>query len=95
MAKCIVDARYQVKVKNSTWEHPVWVGSFSLENYYDEEDVAESAEIRIALDDDYEGYVRQMLDKSTSKMDVDFDITSIFGQELGVFTETLTQYGLD
>lgn len=77
MAKTIVDSRYQVKVKSSTFSNNKWVGTFTITNYSDETDTADSEEITVTINDEYEEYVRQKLDKVLNNAADDNDVSDI------------------
>lgn len=97
MAKTIVDPRYQVKVKNGVLEDGVWTGNFTITNYSDDTDTADSAMANVAINDDYEEFVRQKLDKvlnSTANDEKAYDITSLFKLSLDDFTAEIKRYGL-
>lgn len=67
VAKCIVNANYQVKVNTSSFENLVWTGNFEVTNYSDEDDTAISNEVSITIDDDYEKFVNQKIQKVLSQ----------------------------
>lgn len=101
MAKIIVDsARYKVKVENSSVDDgdgiKTWTGSFSLTNYSDEEDTATSETIKVTINDDYENFVKQKIDKALDKADVDnLSIGGLFKMELEEFKAELKKYCLN
>ena len=65
MAKAIIDNRYQVKITSSALSNNVWKGTFTVTNYSDEDDTAsETNTISIVINDDYETYVKQMIEKT-------------------------------
>lgn len=97
MAKTIVDPRYQVKVKNGVLENGVWTGNFTITNYSDNADTADSAQARVTINDDYEEFVRQKLDKvlnNTANDEKAYDITSLFKLSLVDFIAEIKRYGL-
>lgn len=98
VAKTIVDPRYQVKVKNSAFSDNIWVGNFTVTNYSDDTDVAESVMATVVINDNYELYVKQKLDKvlkSAQDDDEDAnDITSLFKLALSSFTAEIKKYCL-
>ena len=55
-AKVIIDSRYRVKIKSSSFNKStkVWSGIFTVTNYSDEEDTADSKSINISINDDCE-----------------------------------------
>lgn len=97
VAKTIVDPRYQVKVKNGVFSDNVWVGSFTVTNYSDEDDTADSVTATVQINDNYETFVRQKIDKvlqSAADEDDANDITSIFKLSLSSFKTEIQKYCL-
>lgn len=94
MAKVIVDSRYQVKIKDSTFEGTTWSGNFVVTSYSDEEDTATSRVINIQINDDYEGFVKQKLDKALSKTGSSADVLAMFKLSEEDFAKELTKYSL-
>lgn len=100
MAKVIVDSRYKVKVNNSkldreipTW---VWTGNFSVTNYSNEEDTIISETISISIDNNYESFVEQKIEKMLAKDEVeDVSIVSLFKMDIDDFKLELTKYSLN
>ena len=95
VAKCIVDSRYQIKVRESSYNSTthVWTGNFDLENYSSEEDAATSTIISIEIDDDVETYTKQKIDKVLSKKSEDVtDTSSLFKLEIDDFENELPKY---
>lgn len=97
MTKATVDNRYQVKIATSSFNNKVWTGTFTVTNYSDDEDTATSAtSISITINDDYEAYVRQMVEKALAKGNTkDLSITGLFENELKDFKVELRKYCLD
>lgn len=99
VAKTIVDPRYQVKVKNGVFSEGVWVGNFVVTNYSDDTDTAESVMATVVINDDYEKYVEQKLNKVLKNAQDDdssdsYDITSLFKLALSQFKTELKKYCL-
>lgn len=95
MAKVIIDSRYKVKINNSSLNSQTWTGNFIITNYSDEEDVAISSNIAINLDDDYESYVKQKLEKVLNKNNADnVSIIGLFEMEYDAFCNELKKYCL-
>lgn len=92
--KIFIDsARYKIKVKNSSISGTTWTGNFTVESYYDEEDVADSKTISIQFNDDYENFIKQKLDKALIKSkDDDLSIIGLFKLENNDFTNELRKY---
>lgn len=97
VAKTLVDSRYQVKVKNGAFDGTSWVGNFTVTNYSDDTDTAESVMATVTINEDYQTYVKQKLAnvlKNTAD-DADLtDITTIFGLALSEFTTEMQKYSL-
>lgn len=91
MAKTIVDSRYKVKIAdgstltaytNSTTPR-TWKGKFVLTAYSDEEVTATSDTISVAVNADYETFIRRKLDKALSDEDAeDVSISGLFKKNL-------------
>ena len=97
VAKCIVDSRYQVKVKESSYdaETNTWTGNFDVVNYSNEDDASTSTLIEIEINDDVEDYIRQKIEKMLSKKSEDItDITSLFSLDDDQFADELEKYCL-
>jgi len=97
MAKTIVDPRYQVRIKESTFVDNVWNGIFTVTNYSDEEDTADSARVSCLLNSDYEAFVTQRITKLLSSSDVNTentDVVSIFKLPNSQFETELKKYCL-
>ena len=93
MAKIVADStRYKITVINSTLSDIIvsgsnayreWNGSFKVTAYADEEDTASTGTIRVEINEDYQLFIKQKIDKALAKNDVDnMDISSIFDVEL-------------
>lgn len=100
MAKVIVDSRYQVKVsdKSSSFhkDSKVWTGRFTVTNYSDDKDTAQSDLINVTVNDDYETFVKQKIEKALAKGDdKDMSIAGLFKLELEPFKTELKKYALN
>lgn len=96
MAKVIVNSRYKVKIANSSLTDNMWTGSFSLENYSDEEDAATTDLVSVEVNDDYAEFIKQKLDKALNKSDAkDMSIVGLFKKELPDFVEEIKLYSLN
>ena len=99
MAKCIVNSTvYKVSLidKSISFENQRWRGKFRLENYSDENDCAENtAYITVIIDDDYERYVKQKIQKTIDRDDI--YLTNIFDKDvsLNTFKAELKKYCLN
>lgn len=96
MAKVVVDSRYQVKVKESTYTSRTWTGVFTVTNFADEEDTADSARVSVTVNGDYELFVRQKIDKTLDKQTDDANgIVALFKLDLSAFKEEIKKYCLN
>lgn len=96
MAKCIIDPNYQVKVNSSSLSGTTWTGNFKVTNYSDEEDTATSSTISVTINDDYETYVNQKINKVLAKKkSEDTDVVTLFQMTLTNFDNELKKYCLD
>lgn len=80
LAKVLVDSRYEVKIKTSSYSTSthIWNGNFTITNYSDEEDTADSNAINISMTDDYSNYVQQKIKKLINKNEADdYSLSSI------------------
>lgn len=99
MAKCIVNSTvYKVSLidKSTSFENQRWRGKFRLENYSDENDCAENtAYITVIIDDNYERYVKQKIQKTIDRDDI--YLTNIFDKDvsLNTFKAELKKYCLN
>lgn len=96
MAKTIVDSRYQVKIKESTYsDNHVWTGNFTITNYSDEEDTAVSLLTNVTVNDEYQVFVEQKLKKSlSSASDSATNVTDLFKLSLSAFITEIKKYCL-
>ena len=100
MAKIVVRSTYKVEIKTAevydSGNAKYWKGKFVVTNYSDEEDIAESNEISVELNDDLETVTRQKIDKVLNKENTDdFSITGLFEKEYDDFCEELKKYALN
>lgn len=93
-SKIFIDsARYKIKVKNSSISGTTWTGNFTVESFYDDEDIADSRTISIQFNDDYECFIKQKLDKALIKSkEDDLSIISLFKLEDNDFSNELRKY---
>ena len=97
MAKVIVDNRYKVSINSSTLSNNTWQGSFSVTNYSDDDDTATSNTISIVINDNYENFLKQKIDKALDKSmttNDPIDIVSLFNLNLADFTNEIKKYSL-
>ena len=100
MAKIVVRSTFKVEIKTSklyeSGNKKYWKGKFVVTNYSDEEDVAESSEISVELNDDLESSTKQKIDKILNKENTDdLSISGLFKKEYNEFCEELKKYALN
>lgn len=96
VARVIVDSRYKVVVSESSLSSQVWTGNFVVTNYSDETDTAVSSAISIVLNDDYQYYIQQKIQKLLKNEDTeDLSITGLFEKSYSEFVAELKKYNLD
>ena len=95
MAKTIIDPRYQVKIKDSSFAENTWVGTFTVTNYSDEEDTSTTNQVYVSINDNYEKFVKQKIDKILNKQSEEVtDIIGLFKLSLDNFKIELRRYSL-
>ena len=102
LAKVIVDSRYKVKVVDnssgltaySNAATPrTWKGKLEVTSYSNDEDSKTTKEISVKIDEKYETFVKQKIDKILNKGDSeDVSISGLFKKELEDFKIELTKY---
>lgn len=100
MAKVIVDTRYKVTVNTSSIQIErwglTWTGNFIVKNYSDDTDIATSSMISISVNDDYETFLKQKIEKALRKENTDnLSITGLFEHEYDDFCNELKKYALN
>lgn len=98
MAKVIVDSRYKIKIATSSLDlnTNVWTGNFSIVNYSDEEDAANTDMVSVAINDDYSSFVQQKIEKSLNQDNTNIlNISGLFALSLVDFVESIKQYSLN
>lgn len=95
--KCVIDNRYTTEIIDSSIDdNNHWVGTLKVTNNSDENDTANTSELTIQIDDNYETYVRQKVDKVFAKHNVDnVSIAGIFKLELEEFKSEMKKYSID
>lgn len=93
-AKVYIDtARYKIRVKDSSINGNIWTGSFTIENYYDEDDTADSKILTIVFNDDYENFIKQQLDKILiNYKEENSGIVELFKLDNDAFANELKKY---
>lgn len=102
MAKLIVGAGYKVRVNTSnltieSWEsnNRLWTGNFIVSNYSDEEDTVISNTVSIIINDNYETYIKQKVEKELSENITDNSISSLFELDYSDFCTEIKSYSLE
>ena len=97
IAKILVHPSYKVIINNSSLSGTTWSGNFEVINMYDEDDSAFSNTINITINDDYNNFVNQKLDKILNDYYEEFktDISSLFKKDLSNFSSQLKKYSLN
>lgn len=97
MAKSLVKSTYKVSIKSSNLSGATWRGSFTVTNYSDDEDTADTGTVIITINDDYEEFVRQKLNKTLSKENTDnLSISDLFKiEDTSTFRNELKKYALN
>lgn len=97
IAKILVHPSYKVVINNSSLSGTTWSGNFEVINMYDEDDSAFSNTINITINDDYNNFVNQKLDKILNDYYEEFktDISSLFKKDLSNFSSQLRKYSLN
>lgn len=96
LAQSIVKGSFKITVTETTLSNDVWRGKFNLKSYSDEDDTYTSSPVSIGINENYEEYVRQRIEKILNKSDDNYyDIVGLFKQDLIVFKSELKKYCLD
>lgn len=107
VARIIIDTRYDVKIKQSQLfinesedekrKHQ-WVGSFTITNYADSDLTADTGNIQIFINKDYDTYIRQRVEKVLAdSADVEeYDISNLLklDKPLDEFKESIKPYNI-
>lgn len=101
MARLIVDTRFKTTINSSSivkgTSTCTWTGSFTVTNYYDEEDTATGGNIVITINENYVEFVRQKIEKQLSRDNnvEEIDIVSLFEKDYADFVNELRKYSLN
>lgn len=110
MAKTIIKSTYAIDIKEEKDAEgkdiqrlfdnddgtKTWKGIFVITNYSDENDCAESDYISLVINDDFESYVVQKLEKALNKEDTeDLSISGLFAKDYDDFCTELKRYALE
>lgn len=93
-AKVFIDtAKYKIKVKNSSIDGTTWTGVLTVENYYDENDIADTDMLTLVFDGDAEKFIKQEIDKALAKnKEEDKGIVTLFKKDANEFQKELAKY---
>lgn len=93
-AKVFIDtAKYKIKVKKSSIDGTTWTGVLTVENYYDEEDTADTSMLTLIFDGDVERFIKQEIDKALAKnKEEDKGIVTLFKKDANEFQKELAKY---
>lgn len=95
VAKTLISPKYRIKVASSGLSGNQWVGSFTLTNYSDEEDTAQSATIAVNLTESKQKYLEQRIAVVLNqKVEESSDIVDLFNMSLTAFTAEIKKYCL-
>lgn len=97
MARVLVDQRFGVKVKDSAYSGNVWTGTFTVTNYSDEDDVATTASMNITVNEDYETFTKQKIDRALNTQiasETVTDAVSLFDLSEDEFKAEIKKYSL-
>lgn len=100
MAKIVIKSTYKIDINSSdvvdSGNTKIWTGNFVVTNYGDEEDKAISNIISIVVNDNYEDFIRQKIEKVLSKGNTeDLSITGLFSKGINSFKSSLKHYSLN
>lgn len=96
MAKVLINSNYQVSVKTSSYSNNTWTGNFTVTSYSDETDTAESETTTVTVNEDYEAFTKQKIDKILKKAEGDNSsgIVSLFELSEDEFKAEIKKYCL-
>ena len=100
MARLVVDTRFKIKINSSSLikgsSTCTWTGSFTVTNYYDEEDTATGGNVVVSINENYVEFVKQKVEKQLSRDKIeDVDIIGLFEMEYSSFVNELRKYSLN
>lgn len=97
MAKILVDKRYQVKARDGILQGNVWTGRFAITSYANDEDTAVTDEVHVTINEDYEKFIKQKVDKvlkSEEDKNEVAGISALFALPIDDFKEEIKKYCL-
>ena len=95
--KTIIDSRYKVVIDSSSYSSGSWTGSITITNYSDDIDTATDSSVSLTVNDDYENFVKQKIDRMISKRVANgepTDIVTLFNSTIITFTNEIKKYCL-
>lgn len=96
--KVILDTRYQADIESSEYNksNHIWIGTINISNYSEsDDDKAQISNISVSVNDDYQTYVKQQIDKALKKGDdEDYSVSELFKKDLNSFKAELKKYGV-
>lgn len=98
MAKIVVKSTYKVQVNESEYnkDTKIWSGNFTVTSYSNEDDTAVSDIVNIEINDDFETFVKQKIEKALNKEDTeDLSISGLFKRGYADFCKELKKYALN
>lgn len=100
MAKIVIKSTYKIDINSSdvvdNGDTKIWTGNFVVTSYSNEEDKAISEIISITVNDNYEDFIRQKIEKALSKGNTeDLSITGLFSKGYYSFCSSLKHYSLN
>ena len=100
MARLVVDTRFKIKINSSSLikgsSTCTWTGSFTVTNYYDEEDTATGGNVVVSINENYVEFVKQKVEKQLSRDKIEgIDIIGLFEMEYSSFVNELRKYSLN
>lgn len=101
VVKAIIDTgRFSFKVNTESWNNPYWTGSVTVtsrtENESGETESATSARMTLTFTDDYETYLRQIIDKKMKAYDTDdVSVSTLISGTIEAVTNGVKQYSYD
>lgn len=97
MAKCLVSPDYQVTPTTTSYNTSThkWKGHFTLTNYSDETDTADSSNITVTINEDMKTYIDQKLKRAMKqRADESTDVVTLFNMATGAFTTAICDYSM-
>lgn len=93
LAKLLVDRRYSVKIRKSSLNGTTWTGIFTVTNTSYLDDTADSENISVIINADYETYIKQKITKRLENNTYSGNISDLFNLPLDEFKAELKKYG--